>query len=126
MYEFNADTPTSISEASLAKWCWKKDVRPEADQFNSLHGALIARWSFIRKHYADIRLLHFVSMFDSQEDVCNPEYPIDTALQAGWAVEPINRADIGIDALGTIQARRKAADTARAMLDPRGGDVALS
>lgn len=100
MYEFNADTPTSIIEASLAQWFWKEEVRPEADQFNSLHEALIARWSFIRKHYGNVKLLHFACMFDSQEDVCNVEYLMDTAVQAGWAVKLINMADIGSDGRG--------------------------
>jgi glutathionylspermidine synthase len=102
MYEFNADTPTSIIEASLAQWFWKEDVRPADDQFNSLHESLVARWGFLRRHYADRQCLHFACMFDSQEDVCNVEYLMDTAIQAGWAVKLIDMKDIGVDGRGNF------------------------
>jgi len=100
MYEYNADTPTSIIEASLAQWFWKDDVHPASDQFNSLHESLIARWRAIGRHFPDISLLHFACMFDSQEDVGNIEYLMDTAVQAGWAVKLIDVKDIGNDAQG--------------------------
>ena len=100
MYEYNADTPTSIIEASLAQWFWKEDVHPAADQFNSLHERFIARWHALRGHYPDIELLHFGCMFTSQEDVCNVEYLMDTAVQAGWAVKLIDMKDIGSDGKG--------------------------
>ena len=35
--EFNADTPTSLLEASVIQWQWKEDVFPECDQFNGIH-----------------------------------------------------------------------------------------
>lgn len=100
MYEYNADTPTSIIEASLAQWFWKEDVRPGDDQFNSLHESLIARWRWLRGHYRDASLLHFACMYDSQEDVCNTEYLMDTAVQAGWPVKLIDMRDIGNDGNG--------------------------
>ncbi|MBN3728042.1 glutathionylspermidine synthase family protein [Burkholderia sp. Ac-20379] len=100
MYEYNADTPTSIIEASLAQWFWKEDVRPGDDQFNSLHESLIARWRWLRDHHRAVPLLHFACMYDSQEDVCNTEYLMDTAVQAGWAVKIIDVQDIGSDGNG--------------------------
>jgi glutathionylspermidine synthase len=100
MYEYNADTPTSIIEASLAQWFWKDDVHPSLDQFNSLHESLIARWRFIRAHYGEVKLLHFACMLNAQEDVCNVEYLMDTAVQAGWAVKLIDVKDIGNDGRG--------------------------
>jgi glutathionylspermidine synthase len=100
MYEYNADTPTSIIEASLAQWFWKEDVRPADDQFNSLHESLIARWRWLKAHHANKRLLHFGCAFDSQEDVCNVEYLMDTAVQAGWAVKLIDMKDVGCDGQG--------------------------
>jgi len=36
MLEFNADTPTSLFEASIVQWFWLKDYKPSADQFNSI------------------------------------------------------------------------------------------
>ncbi len=44
LLEYNADTPTSLLEAAVIQWHWLKDVFPEADQFNSLHEKLIAKW----------------------------------------------------------------------------------
>ncbi|AXF11841.1 hypothetical protein CUJ91_28925 [Paraburkholderia graminis] len=100
MYEYNADTPTSIIESSLAQWSWRESVQPKADQFNSLHEALIARWRWIRKHYRKAKLLHFACAFDSQEDVCNVEYLMDTAVQAGWSVKLVDVMKIGTDSAG--------------------------
>lgn len=100
MYEFNADTPTSLIESSLAQWFWKEAVRPDADQFNSLHEALVSRWQWLRRHYRDAKVLHFACMFDSQEDVCNVEYLMDTALQAGWSVKLTDLEQVGSDGRG--------------------------
>ena len=33
---YNADTPTALYEAAVVQWYWLKDVKPEADQFNSI------------------------------------------------------------------------------------------
>jgi glutathionylspermidine synthase len=100
MYEFNADTPTSVIEASLAQWFWKEEAQPGADQFNSLHESLIARWAWMRKHYPHARVLHFAGVFGSQEDMGNLEYLMDTAVQAGWSVKLIDMQDIGNDGQG--------------------------
>lgn len=100
MYEYNADTPTSIIEASLAQWFWKEDVQPHADQFNRLHESLVERWKWIRRHYSDAQVLHFACMLNSQEDVCNVEYLMDTAVQGGWSVKIVDVGDIGTDGRG--------------------------
>ena len=47
LLEYNADTATSLMESSLAQWNWLQHVHPEANQFNSLHEKLIARWRVI-------------------------------------------------------------------------------
>lgn len=53
LLEYNADTPTALPEASVAQWFWLQDLKARghagdpgegADQFNSLHEKLIARW----------------------------------------------------------------------------------
>ena len=44
LYEYNADTPTGLIESSVAQWYWVQDVRPERDQWNSLHERLVAAW----------------------------------------------------------------------------------
>ena len=41
----------------MVQWYWLRDMRPEADQFNSLHEKLIERWRQIghgRVHFAAI------------------------------------------------------------------------
>ena len=44
LLEYNADTPTALLEASVIQWYWMQDVKPSADQFNSIHEKLVARW----------------------------------------------------------------------------------
>ena len=44
LLEYNADTPTSLLEASVVQWFWLRDTQPRADQFNSIHEKLIAFW----------------------------------------------------------------------------------
>jgi glutathionylspermidine synthase len=97
MYEYNADTPTSLIESSIAQWFWKTDVQPDHDQFNSIHEALVERWQILREHYKDVRTLHFACVFDSIEDVANVEYMMDTAVQAGWDAKIIAMSRIGVD-----------------------------
>ncbi|WP_027794869.1 glutathionylspermidine synthase family protein [Paraburkholderia acidipaludis] len=97
MYEYNADTPTSLIESSIAQWFWKTDVQPDHDQFNSIHEALVDRWRALRRHYPDVQTLHFACIFDSLEDVANVEYLMDTAVQAGWAVKILDMGRIGVD-----------------------------
>ena len=44
LLEYNADTPTTLLEASILQWYWLKDVHPDDDQWNSLHEKLVERW----------------------------------------------------------------------------------
>ncbi|OYU85829.1 MAG: glutathionylspermidine synthase, partial [Burkholderiales bacterium PBB5] len=94
LLEYNADTPTSIIETAVAQWTWKVDVQPQADQFNSLHEALVARLSDIALRFARPQL-HLACQFDSLEDVGNVEYLMDVALQAGWQASMLDLAEIG-------------------------------
>ena len=57
LYEYNADTPTSLFESSVAQWYWLKEQQPHilpahADQFNSIHERLLAQWKLIAEHYS--------------------------------------------------------------------------
>ena len=45
LLEYNADTPTTLLEASLLQWHWKTDVFPDDDQWNSIHEKLVERWA---------------------------------------------------------------------------------
>jgi len=50
LLEYNADTPTSLFESAVVQWFWLEQMIARgglpkgADQFNSLHEKLIARW----------------------------------------------------------------------------------
>jgi glutathionylspermidine synthase len=96
LLEYNADTPTTCLEASVAQWHWLRAVRPQADQFNSIHEKLIAAWTRLKQSSAAQRL-HFASVGegDSPEDWGNLEYLRDTAMQAGWSTVALPMNQIG-------------------------------
>lgn len=95
LLEYNADTPTSIIESAVAQWHWKQDVQPKADQFNSLHEALVERLQVIAGQ-CGFQRLHLAGLFDVQEDVGNLEYLLDVALQAGLEGQLLDMGDIGV------------------------------
>jgi glutathionylspermidine synthase len=100
MLEYNADTPTSLLEASVIQWDWLQAVHPGADQFNSLHERLIAYWQSVRDELpVSGRLgpsVHFASI-DDLEDGMTAAYLADTAAQAGLTVKLLAMEDIGWD-----------------------------
>jgi glutathionylspermidine synthase len=53
LLEYNADTPTSLLEASVIQWYWMKDVLPTRDQFNNIHERLIEAWLAVAKEMPD-------------------------------------------------------------------------
>jgi glutathionylspermidine synthase len=91
MLEYNADTPTAVLEAAVSQWYWLEDVFPAADQFNSIHERLIARWPQL----GTSGLMHFSCLKESEEDFCNLEYLRDTAIQADLQTQQIYVEDIG-------------------------------
>jgi glutathionylspermidine synthase len=97
LLEYNADTPTSLLEASVVQWHWLQDVKPDADQFNSIHEQLIARWAAIGPKLP-VAPLVFASVRDNEEDRGNVEYLRDTAIQAGFDTHAVAIEDIGWDA----------------------------
>ena len=99
LLEYNADTPTSLMEAAVVQWTWLQDVAPDADQFNSLHERLIAKWRDIAPYLQ--QPVHFASA-DTEEDVLTVVYLRDTAEQAGLKHSAV--AD-GRDRLGQRQQR---------------------
>jgi glutathionylspermidine synthase len=93
LLEYNADTPTSLYESSVVQWEWLSCVHPGADQFNSIHEALIAAWPALhlppRVHFACVR--------NSTEDRGTIDYLRDTAIQAGVGAPFLHMEDIGWD-----------------------------
>ncbi len=98
LLEYNADTPTSLIEAAIAQWHWLQELRPDDDQFNSLHEKLIARWQQLAARLP--QPVHFACLRDNEEDKVNLDYLADTALQGGIDARFIYLEDIGLDAAG--------------------------
>jgi glutathionylspermidine synthase len=98
LLEYNADTPTSVIECAAAQWFWLEEVKPEMDQFNSLHDKLIARWRQIAADGWIKEPLYFSCVKENEEDLCTVEYLRDTAAQAGLDTALIFTEDIGWDA----------------------------
>jgi len=96
LLEYNADTPTSLLEASVVQWQWLEDVLPAADQFNSLHEKLIERLRAIQPASGG-GVLHLSCVRDNDEDLGTTEYLRDCALQAGWDARRIDIEDLGWD-----------------------------
>jgi glutathionylspermidine synthase len=103
MYEYNADTPTSLLEASVAQWYWLEDVLPKADQFNSIHEKLIARW----KEGGVKGPVHFACAGDHAEDAANTRYMQDVAAQAGLETKILTMSQIGWDGRRFVDLERQ-------------------
>jgi len=97
LLEYNADTPTALLEASVVQWYWMQECEPHADQFNSIHEKLIARWEAMRAALPADGRVHFTADSTSAEDQGTVDYLRDTALQAGLTPLAIDIADIGWD-----------------------------
>jgi glutathionylspermidine synthase len=96
LLEFNADTPTSLFEASIVQWFWLSDFDDSKDQFNSIHEKLIEYWRQLIPHLKP-GLVYFTCVTESLEDLTTTEYLRDCALQAGIDCKLIYLEDIGID-----------------------------
>ena len=86
LLEFNADTPTSLLEASIIQWHWKEEVLKVKDQFNSIDEALIQSFKDIADEYqinADEEYLDFGCIMDNLEDASTTSYLCSCAAGAG-------------------------------------------
>lgn len=92
LLEYNADTPTSLLEASIVQWDWLCDTHPTYDQFNSIHEKLIARW---REVYRGVYPIHFACQRDILEDINTIEYLMRTAEEANLNVAKLFMDEIG-------------------------------
>lgn len=97
MFEFNCDTPTSLLEAAVIQWDWLEAVFPGADQFNSLHDSLIARWREIAPRLQS-PLAHFTwSAEGAAEDAVTAAYMRDVAREGGVGSLAVPIEEIGWD-----------------------------
>ena len=103
LYEYNADTPTSIYESAVFQWLWLEEriadgsVPAGADQFNSLHEKLVARFRAI---FPAGGFVHFSSDPDFVEDRQTVRFLEDLAKQAGLDPKFVAIGDIGLNADG--------------------------
>jgi glutathionylspermidine synthase len=103
LLEYNADTPTSLYEASVFQWVWLEDMLgakalpASADQYNSVHERLIAAWPQV---VAGGARLHLASVSDSMEDRGTVAYLADVARQAGLDPIVLAMEDIGLTGEG--------------------------
>lgn len=100
LLEYNADTPTALLEAAVVQWYWLQDVFRSADQFNSIHEKLIAKWKDL-KPYLKGDPLHFCHMQDD-EDMMTVGYLRDTAESAGISSIPMLMEEVGWDESRTV------------------------
>jgi glutathionylspermidine synthase len=97
LLEYNADTPTAVFETAVFQWLWLEDaikrliVPKRADQYNSLHEALIDGWRTIGRG----RRLHLAGTTDNPEDRGTLAYLEDCARQGGLDTRVLAMADIG-------------------------------
>jgi glutathionylspermidine synthase len=94
LFEFNADTPTSLFEAGIVQWFWLQDFDKDKDQFNSVHEKLIGYWKYL-KPYLYEGPVHFACIKQSLEDLTTIEYIRDCAIQAGLETKLIFIDDLG-------------------------------
>lgn len=103
LYEYNADTPTSLFEAATFQWLWLEDMLaagtapPGTDQFNSLYDALRDRFTAI---FPKGGFIHFASDALNIEDRLNVRFLEDLALQAGLEPKFVAMDGIGLNADG--------------------------
>lgn len=103
LFEYNADTPTSIYETGTFQWIWLEDMIAagalpgDTDQFNSLHEKLEQRFRAI---FPTGGFVHFASDPDTVEDRQTVKYLEDIATQAGIEPKFVPVQAIGLDADG--------------------------
>jgi glutathionylspermidine synthase len=93
LLELNADTPTSLLEASVVQWYWLEDRFPHLDQYNSIHEKLVAALRAIPSIPGG--LLHFSSAAPHDEDQGTVAYMAACATEAGLASRYVAQQDIG-------------------------------
>lgn len=96
LLEFNADTPTSLIEASLIQWQWKEQVYPDNDQYNGIEEGLVQSWRDIHQVYQQ-DVYYFTSVMDCEEDNATLAYLLYTAQLAGLTVAEMDIESVYLD-----------------------------
>ena len=102
LYEYNADTPTSLYEAAFFQWVWLEQARiyglvpKDADQYNIIQEELVEALARI----GIVSTLHFASAEGNAEDRGTVHYLEDCARQAGIDTAWVPLEQIGMDTRG--------------------------
>lgn len=97
LYEYNADTPTALFEASVAQWYWLQaqgGILRGADQFNNIHERLLVEFESL-KPMLGYDTLYLTAVSGSIEDLTTTQYLQDVAIQAGLQTDYIDIGNIG-------------------------------
>lgn len=98
LLEYNADTPTTLLEASILQWHWLQDTHGDDDQWNSLHEKLVERWRTMADRLPKGELHFTWSGADtSGEDHLTAGYLQETAAEAGLDTVGLTIEDVGWD-----------------------------
>lgn len=103
LYEYNADTPTSVFECATFQWLWLEEMLASgelaagADQFNSLFDKLRARFAEI---FPGGGFVHFAADGSTVEDRQTVRFFEDLATQAGIEAKYVEMRDIGLNRAG--------------------------
>ncbi|CUS43381.1 MAG: glutathionylspermidine synthase family protein [Pseudomonadota bacterium] len=103
LYEYNADTPTSVFECATFQWLWLEELLKagtlpvNTDQFNSLFDRLRDRFATI---FPTGGFVHFSADGDAVEDRQTVRFFEDLATQAGIEPKFVRMGDIGLNADG--------------------------
>ena len=97
LLEFNADTPTSLLEASVIQWYWLQEYNKDYDQFNSIHEKLLAHIQTCAPYLLSDKL-HFSCIKENIEDFMTVKYMQDVASQTGLKTDFIYTDDISLNA----------------------------
>lgn len=95
LLEYNADTPTSLFEASIVQWNWREQRFPKADQWNSIHEEMTDRWAAFLVGQRDAGNLYVTTAAPCPEDETTVQYIGQCARDAGYQVTYIPIQDIG-------------------------------
>lgn len=102
LLEYNADTPTSLFEASIVQWNWREQRFPRADQFNSIHEHLVERWRrlLVGRYDALTTPLYVTTATPMPEDEHTVQYIGSCAEEAGWKMKFLPIQQIGWNGYG--------------------------
>ncbi|SDH14487.1 Glutathionylspermidine synthase [Vibrio xiamenensis] len=101
LLEYNAQTPTSLFEASVVAWDWlecnvSRGLLPSyTDQFNILDEQLILQFkTLLVEKQPETPILHFIVSEESEEDLRTVKYLAACADEAGWESIWLDTGDI--------------------------------